>query len=52
MTDRKQVAILYTGMVPVSSTLALAREVLPDARIVNIVDDSLLDHVLAAGGLT
>ena len=52
MADTKQVAILYTGMVPVSSTLALAREVLPDARIVNIVDDSLLADALDAGGLT
>ena len=52
MSERRQVTILYTGMVPVAGTSALAREVLPDARIVNVVDDSLLDDVLAAGGLT
>jgi len=48
----KQLTILFTGMVPVASTLALAREVIPEARIVSIIDDSLLDHVIAAGELT
>jgi len=48
----KQLTILFTGMVPVASTLALAREVIPEARIVSIIDDSLLDDVIAAGELT
>ena len=52
MDEPKQVAILYTGRVVVPGTLALAAEILPDVRIVNIIDDSLLDDVLAAGGLT
>jgi len=52
MAEQKQVTIIYTGMVPVAGTLALAEEVLPGVRIVNIVDDSLLGDVLAAGGLT
>ncbi|NLD42043.1 MAG: Asp/Glu/hydantoin racemase, partial [Chloroflexi bacterium] len=49
---RKQLTILFTGMVPVAGTVALARELLPEARVVSIVDDSLLDDALAAGGLT
>jgi len=52
MPESKQLAILYTGMVPVSGTMALAKEILTDVRIANIVDDSLLDDLLAAGGLT
>ena len=52
MAKRKQLAILYTGRVVVSSTLSLAEEILPDARIVNIIDDSLLQDVLEAGHLT
>ena len=49
---QKQLAILFTGMVPVPGTLALAHELLPGARIVSIVDDSLLDDVIVAGHLT
>ena len=52
MPKPKQLAILYTGLVPVPGTAALAKEVLPGVRVVNIVDDSLLDDVLAAGRLT
>ena len=49
---QKQLTILFTGMVPVPGTLALARERLPGVRIVSIVDDSLLDDVIGAGRLT
>lgn len=52
MSKRKQLAILYTGRATVPGTLALAEELLPDVRIVNIIDDSLLEDVIAAGGLT
>lgn len=52
MSKRKQVTILFSGRVPVPSTLALANEILPDVRVVSIIDDSLLDDVLAAGHLT
>ena len=52
MPKQKQVTILYTGRVVMPGTLAMAEEVLPDVRIVNIIDDSLLRDVLAAGGLT
>ncbi|HUV94722.1 MAG TPA: aspartate/glutamate racemase family protein [Anaerolineae bacterium] len=52
MPELKQLTILYTGLVPVPGMVALAKEILPDVRVVNIVDDSLLDDVLTAGGLT
>lgn len=52
MPSRPQVTILYTNQVAVQGTLALTDELLPDARIVNVIDDSLLADVLAAGGLT
>ena len=52
MPSHPQVTILYTNQVAVQGTLALTDELLPDARIVNIIDDSLLADVLAAGGLT
>ncbi len=50
--QRKQLTILFTGMVPVTGTVAMARELIPEARIVSIIDDSLLDDVIAAGELT
>lgn len=49
---KKQVTILYTSRVTVPGTLTLADEILKDYRVVNIIDDSLLDDVLAAGELT
>ena len=52
MADRKQLAILHTNRMTVPGTLSLAREILPHTRIVNIVDDSLLEDVFAANGLT
>jgi len=52
MPAQKQLTILFTSLVPVPGTLDLAREMLPDVRVVTIVDDSLLSDVLAAGHLT
>jgi len=52
MCAQKQLTILFTSLVPVAGTLDLAREMLPDVRVVTIVDDSLLSDVLAAGHLT
>jgi len=52
LTDRKQLAILHTNRMTVPSTLSLAQEILPHTRIVNIIDDSLLEDVFAANGLT
>jgi len=52
MPAQKQLTILFTSLVPVAGTLDLAREMLPDVRVVTIVDDSLLSDVLAAGHLT
>jgi Asp/Glu/hydantoin racemase len=49
---KKQVTILYTSRVTVPGTMELADEILSDYRVVNIIDDSLLEDVLAAGELT
>lgn len=48
----KQMTMLFTGRVPVEGTTALAREILPDVRLVSIMDDSLLADCLTAGHLT
>lgn len=48
----KQLAIVYTALVPVEGTVKLVQELMPDVRVVNIVDDSLLADVLIAGELT
>lgn len=48
----KHVTILYTSRVTVPGMLELADEILKGYRVVNIVDDSLLEDVLAAGQLT
>lgn len=50
--SKKQVTIIYTSLVTVPGTLQIADEVLKDYRVVNIVDDSLLEDVIAAGQLT
>ncbi len=52
MVKPQQVTIIYTGRVTVPGTLEITQEVLPGVRVVNIIDDSLLEDVLAAGGLT
>jgi len=44
--------IVHTGPVTVQPLVAQAAELLPDVRIVNLIDDSLLKDVMAAGGVT
>ena len=48
----KTVFAIHTGPVLVDVFNKLFPELLPDVRLVNIVDDSLLNDVRAAGGLT
>ncbi|HEY4358515.1 MAG TPA: aspartate/glutamate racemase family protein [Acidobacteriaceae bacterium] len=48
----KTVYALHTGPVLVDVLKQLFSELLPEARLVNIVDDGLLTDVRAAGGLT
>lgn len=48
----KTVYALHTGPVLVEVLKQLFPELLPDVRLVNIVDDGLLADVRAAGGLT
>lgn len=49
---QKTVVIVHTGPVTVQPLVQQATELLPDVRIVNLVDDSLLKDVMAAGGVT
>jgi Asp/Glu/hydantoin racemase len=49
---QKTVFAIHTGPVLVEVLRKLFPEVLPDVRLVNVVDDSLLADVRAAGGLT
>ena len=48
----KTVAVIHTGPVTVEPLKARFNKMLPGTRVINIVDDSLLGDVLAAGGLT
>jgi aspartate/glutamate racemase len=50
--DQKTLVIIHTGPVTVQPLNALAPELLPGVRIVNIVDDSLLKDTMAAGRVT
>ncbi|GGJ76927.1 aspartate/glutamate racemase family protein [Deinococcus aquiradiocola] len=49
---QQTVVIVHTGPVTVAPLAAQAAELLPGVRIVNLVDDSLLKDVMAAGGVT
>ncbi|GHU02961.1 hypothetical protein FACS1894158_00210 [Betaproteobacteria bacterium] len=49
---RKKVAIIHTSLVIHDILKTLFAEIVPEADIVNIVDDSLLAEVSANGGLT
>lgn len=48
----KTVAVVHTGPATVQPIKQQFQELLPDVRVVNIVDDSLLVDVMAAGHLT
>jgi Asp/Glu/hydantoin racemase len=50
--NQKTVVIVHTGPVTVQPLVAQAAELLPGVRIVNLIDDSLLKDVMAAGGVT
>jgi len=50
--NQKTVVIVHTGPVTVQPLVTQAAELLPDVRIVNLIDDSLLKDVMAAGGVT
>lgn len=52
MSDRRTVVVIHTGPVTVAPIGALAAELVPNARIINLVDDSLLKDAMAAGEVT
>jgi aspartate/glutamate racemase len=52
MRVQKTVVAVHTGTVTVATLSALAAELMPDVRLVNLVDDSLLKDTIAAGAVT
>jgi hypothetical protein len=50
--SRKKIAIIHTSLVSHDTLKSLFAEIIPEADLVNIVDDSLLAEVSANGGLT
>lgn len=52
MHKQKLVVAVHTGPVTVTTLSALAAELIPDVRLVNLVDDSLLKDTIAAGAVT
>ena len=48
----KTVVVVHTGPATVQPIKQQFRDILPDVRVVNIMDDSLLNDVMAAGHLT
>lgn len=48
----KTLSVIHTGPVTVEPLNRLFGEMLPGVRIINIIDDSLLKDVMAAGGVT
>lgn len=49
---QKKVAVIHTSFVSVEELKGLFSEILPEVKMVNIVDDSLLAEVTESGGLT
>jgi Asp/Glu/hydantoin racemase len=48
----KTIAVVHTGPATVQPIKQQFQELLPDVRVINIVDDSLLNDVISAGHLT
>lgn len=48
----KKVAIIHTSFVSVDTLKQLFAEIMPEVKLINIVDDSLLQEVMAAGEVT
>lgn len=49
---KKKVAIIHTSFVSVNDLKALFAKFVPEAQVINIVDDSLLPEVMANGSIT
>ena len=52
MTTQRTVVAVHTGPVTIAPLNALAPELIPGVRLVNLVDDSLLKDTMAAGHVT
>lgn len=49
---QKKVAVIHTSFVSHEDLKALFSELLPEVKMINIVDDSLLAEVMSSGGVT
>ena len=49
---QKKITIIHTSFVSVNALKELFREIIPEALVTNIVDDSLLPEVMANGAIT
>lgn len=49
---KKKIAVIHTSFVSVNELKALFAEIIPEAEVMNIVDDSLLDEVKKNGSIT
>lgn len=53
--EKKTLALVHTSMVFINVETMMSdlfREIMPDVRLINLVDDSLLPDVMKAGGVT
>lgn len=48
----KKIGLIHTSFVSVNDLKNLFAEIIPDAELTNIIDDSLLREVMANGGIT
>ena len=48
----KKIGIIHTSFVSVNDLIDLFTEIIPDAQLTNLVDDSFLREVMANGGIT
>ncbi len=48
----KKVVLIHTSLVSILDLKALFSEIIPEVRMVNIIDDSLLPEVMEHGGVT
>jgi hypothetical protein len=48
----KKIVAIHTGFVSVNDLKDLFAQIIPEARLINIVDDSLLPEVIERGGVT
>lgn len=49
---QRKVAVIHTSPVSLEDLKRLFNKIVPDVKMINIIDDSLLSEVMKAGGIT